>query len=203
MNIYEVRPVKGIDSLAGKVFEPVGGGWAMIAEYPWGGDYRPEARAKVERLGESLVVTLCAREETIRAEQTRFGGAVCVDSCLEFFVNPCPCAGDAYVNVEVNPLGTMHLGVGPGRENRRVLERMPEGMNLSVSTHAGAWWAVRYALPLSLLAEWTGHPWEGIMTANFYCCDESIHPHFGAWNPIAAAKPDFHRPECFGRLEFA
>ncbi|MGI6239399.1 MAG: carbohydrate-binding family 9-like protein, partial [Christensenellales bacterium] len=39
--------------------------------------------------------------------------------------------------------------------------------------------------------------------ANFYTCDESIHPHFGVWNHVAAAQPDFHRPECFGRLEFA
>lgn len=203
MNIYVIEPVKETDSLAGKVFSPDGGNWAMIAEYPWGGGYRPEARAKVERLGDSLAVTLCAREGTIRAEETRFGGAVCVDSCLEFFVNPCPSAGAAYVNVEVNPLGTMHLGVGPGRENRRVLETMPEGMHLSVSKHADAWWAVRYALPLSLLMELTGHPCERVMAANFYCCDESIHPHFGAWNPVAAERPDFHRPECFGRLEFA
>ena len=35
---------------------------------------------------------------------------------------------------------------------------------------------------------------------NFYCCDESIHPHFGSWSAIKAPQPDFHRPECFGKL---
>ena len=35
---------------------------------------------------------------------------------------------------------------------------------------------------------------------NFYKCDESLHPHFGAWSPIDAPAPDFHRPECFGKL---
>ena len=35
---------------------------------------------------------------------------------------------------------------------------------------------------------------------NFYKCDESLHPHFGSWNPIEAPAPDFHRPECFGKL---
>ena len=203
MNIYRAESVKAIDSLSGAVFAPGVGNWAMIADYPWGGDYRPEARAMVEVMGEALVVTLCAREETIQARETRFGGAVCVDSCLEFFVNPCPAAGDVYVNVEVNPLGTMHIGVGPDRAHRRVLDKMPEGMNLSVSRHDGAWWAVRYVLTFPLLAQCAGRPCERVMAANFYCCDESIHPHFGAWNRVAAEKPDFHRPECFGRLEFA
>ncbi len=203
MNIYAAKPVKSIDSLSGNVFLPGDGNWAMIADYPWGGDYRPEARAKVEVMGDALAVTLCAREETIRARETRFGGAVCVDSCLEFFVNPCPAAGDAYVNVEVNPLGTMHMGAGPGRENRRVLPEMPEGICLSVSRHAGAWWAVRYALPFALLSSLTGHPCGRAMAVNFYCCDESVHPHFGVWNHVTAQNPDFHRPECFGRLEFA
>lgn len=156
----------------------------------------------VERTQGALAVTLCAREETIQAKETRFGGPVCVDSCLEFFLNPCPGAQDAYVNVEVNPLGTMHMGVGPGRGDRRVLARMPEGVNLSVSRR-GEWWAVRYFLPFSLLEALTGRPAEPVMAGNFYCCDESIHPHFGVWNPVIAPKPDFHRPECFGRLEFA
>ncbi len=203
MNIYRIESVKETDSLSGSFFEPGGGNWAMIAQYPWGGAYRPEARARVETSGEALVVTLCAREESIHAAQTRFGGAVCIDSCLEFFVNPCPAAGDAYINIEGNPRGTLHIGIGLGRANRRVLEVMPEGMNLSVSKHAGSWWALRYYLPFALLQKWTGHPCEAHMAANFYTCDESIHPHFGTWSPVKAPQPDFHRPECFGRLDFA
>ena len=38
------------------------------------------------------------------------------------------------------------------------------------------------------------------MRGNFYKCDESVHPHFGVWNPVATPQPDFHRPECFGIL---
>ena len=204
MNIYRIPMVKcASSSLSGTVFEPMDAPYAAIAAYPWGGDYRPEARAYVTRDEAGLIVTLCAREETIAAREKRFGGAVCVDSCLEFFVNPCPGAGEDYVNIEVNPLGTSHIGIGPGRANRRVLTGMPEGMDLTVSRHAGAWWAVRYRLPFELLRAWTGHPAEETMAANFYTCDESIHPHFGAWNPVVAVQPDFHRPECFGRLEFA
>ena len=39
--------------------------------------------------------------------------------------------------------------------------------------------------------------------ANFYKCgDELQTPHFLSWNPIKIEKPDFHRPDFFGTLEF-
>jgi hypothetical protein len=41
------------------------------------------------------------------------------------------------------------------------------------------------------------------ITANFYKCgDELQTPHFLSWNPIKIEKPDFHRPDFFGTLEF-
>ena len=124
-----------------------------------------------------------------------------MDSCLEFFLNPCPAAQDKYVNVEVNARGTMHIGVGKERGDRRVLQEMPEDMRLSVSGHMDGWWAVRYYLSWKLLEELTGAPHEAEMRGNFYTCDESIHPHFGCWSPVLAPAPDFHRPEYFGKLE--
>ena len=39
--------------------------------------------------------------------------------------------------------------------------------------------------------------------ANFYKCGDDLKtPHFLSWNPIAIEKPDFHRPDHFGMLEF-
>jgi len=41
------------------------------------------------------------------------------------------------------------------------------------------------------------------LRANFYkCADKTAHPHYVSWNPIETDKPDFHRPEFFGRLTF-
>ena len=96
--------------------------------------------------------------------------------------------------------GVAHIGIGDGRHGRRVLQKMPEGMRIAHSRHEGAWWAVSYILPWSLLRECCGEP-EAQMRANFYTCDETIHPHFGTWNSVHAAQPDFHRPECFGWLQ--
>ena len=41
------------------------------------------------------------------------------------------------------------------------------------------------------------------MRANFYKCgDKTLQPHFLSWSPIHSEKPDFHRPEDFGIINF-
>jgi len=170
--------------------------FAEIGLYPWDQTgYRPEARAYVAKNEEGLIVLMCANEDTTIAAETNFGGAVCRDSCLEFFLNPRPQKQDEYINVEVNCAGIMHIGFGNGRNNRRVLKTMPNGVAVTHSLHDGGWWAVCYTLPFSLIGEL-----ESEMRGNFYTCDETLHEHYGVWNPVTASQPDFHRPECFGIL---
>ena len=192
--------------LDGRVFAPEGEPFcarphAAIDQYVWDeGGYFPEARAYVARTDEGLLVLMCAREREIIARETRVGGAVCRDSCLEFFLCARPSEGDLYLNVEVNAAGVAHFGLGTGRHARRVFEAVPEGVRISHSRHAGEWWAICYNLPDALLADCFGGAAEPQMRGNFYTCDETIHPHFGSWNPVRAPQPDFHRPECFGRI---
>jgi len=39
--------------------------------------------------------------------------------------------------------------------------------------------------------------------ANFFKCgDDTQQPHFLSWQPIDTPRPDFHRPEFFGFLQF-
>lgn len=192
---------KDFPNLNDKVFSPQSEPFcalpcARIENYPWDeSGYCPEARAYLARCEQGLILLMCAKEETTVAAETAFGGAVCRDSCLEFFFNPRPSQQDEYINVEINCAGVMHIGFGSGRENRRVLQQMPEGMRLSHSRHAGAWWAVCCLLPFSLIGEC-----EKEFRGNFYTCDETLHEHYGTWNPVTAGHPDFHRPECFGAL---
>lgn len=205
-NCCIVRPWTGkIPDLKDRVFDPAAEPfctqeYAAIKNYVWDPDgYCPEARAYVGSTKDGLLVLMCARESEIIAAETKFGGMVCRDSCLEFFLNPCPKTGDKYINIEANAAGVAHIGIGEGRHGRRVLDAMPEGMYISHSRHVGAWWAVSYNLPWAFLQECCGEA-EDEMRANFYTCDETIHPHFGTWNPVCAPQPDFHRPECFGIL---
>lgn len=209
MNRYIIQPAAHpLPRLTGEIFDPDREPFcrlpfAAIDCYAWAGEYRPEARAYVGWDERSLRVLLCAREETISAQTTAFGGEVWKDSCLEFFLRPFE--DDArYMNIETNAAGAALIAVGEGREGRMPLESCPEGMDIRASKHAGGWWAVAYTLPFALIEALYGRPFApGAMRANFYKCDESIHPHFGSWNPIDAPAPDFHRPECFGELIFS
>lgn len=175
--------------------------YAPIDRYVWAPDgYCPEARAYVARTDEGLLVLMCANEKETYAVETRVGGNVYRDSCLEFFLMARPSVNANYVNFEVNVNGVAHIGLGTGRPNRMVLREIPTNMCISHSRHTGDWWAVCYNISNDFIREMFGGDMEKTMRANFYKCDESIHPHFGSWNPVRSAEPDFHRPESFGLL---
>ena len=206
---YVVKRLEGcLPDIRGKDFDPdrdmAGAEYAAIALYPWDeSGYTPEARAYVFYDDEGLHALMCAREETICAKETRFCGNVCCDSCLEFFVAPRPEKTPDYINLECNILTTMYFAIGPDRFSRRKPETLPEGVRPAASSHSGGWWAVSFHVPMELLRKEFGierlEPGH-VMRGNFYHCDETIHPNFGTWNPVTSAKPDFHRPECFGTL---
>jgi len=197
-----------VPDLTGRAFDPECEpfcnlhGCQKIESYVWDeSGYRPEARAYAAWDENGLHALLCAKEETIATAATGFGGDVYKDSCLEWFVQPF--ADDPrYINVEVNAAGAAYVGFGSGRADSKCLPAMPEGMPVTASVHCGGWWAIAYTIPASLLEALYGRRLSGgeVMRGNFYKCDESIHPHFGSWNPIAHPTPDFHRPEFFGEM---
>ena len=207
MKTYVINPaVHPLPALSGRVFDPdvepfCRMPYAPIDHYAWGGEYRPEARAYVAWDDVGLRALLCANEPTVSAKVTAFGGAVWTDSCLEFFLQP---FGDdtRYVNIEINAAGAALIGVGAGRDHRRVLQACPADMEILASRHEGGWWAAACTVPFGWLEELFGRPMDrrGPFRGNFYSCDESIHPHFASWSPIVAPGPDFHRPEGFGSL---
>ena len=202
------KAVCPLPELTGDVFDPemedfcMDAEYASIENYVWDvSGYMPEARAYVRWDEEGLQVLMCALEKEIRANVTEFGGSVCEDSCLEFFLQPF-LDDDRYINFEVNAGGTALIGIGPDRHGRENLTEEPEGMNIRASRHRGGWWAVAYTVPHALIEKIYGRTIQpgAKMRANFYKCDESIHPHFGSWSPVVHFRPDFHRPEWFGDL---
>lgn len=173
---------------------------ARLDNFPWDENgYKPDCRARVGWNEQGLHVLMYANEPIIRALVMETGGEVCEDSCLEFFLQPF--ADDPhYMNFETNAAGVALIGLCVDRYDMKFLDAMPEGMDIRASKHEGGWWAVAYTIPYALIEKLYGRRPEpgAAMRANFYKCDESVHPHFGSWNPVKAAQPDFHRPECFG-----
>ena len=174
---------------------------ARIDSYPWGGDYRPSCAARVGWNEKGIHVLMYAEEPEIRAEITRTGGAVCTDSCLEFFLSP-DASSPRYVNCEVNPMAVMHIGLGRGRERRTVFSAVPEGFSPAHSEHRGRWWVVSYTIPAGFISEHFGvtlRP-ELPMRGNFYKCGDSARRHYALFKPYDTPHPDYHRPEQFADL---
>ena len=207
---YNIRYLKGAAALPlSGAFDPteIPEPWksldeAVLDQMPWGGDYKPDTRARAGWNEQGIHVLMYSNEPQIRAEVLVHGGPVCTDSCVEFFLMPNPDSG-LYLNCEVNPQGIVHRGVGDGRYGRLVMSVLPEGMNVTHSDHSGGWWAVSYTLP----ADFIRSKLDGdiqinqAMRGNFYKCgDKTAHPHYVMFKPYDTEKPDYHRPELFAPM---
>lgn len=153
----------------------------------------------------ALYLHLSAKEEHIRAEGTGLLDQPCEDSCLEFFFSPIP-GDDRYFNVEFNPNCCMYLGLG---YNVGTLVRLlPEGgapFNPK-ATRTEDGWEIIYQIPYTFIRqffpEFSAESGKRIR-ANFYKCgDETVQPHYFAWNRVTSETPAFHRPCDFGELVF-
>lgn len=190
-----------------------------IDEFPW------DETASGERTESTVVRPLYddaalylqyhVEDARISATATEPNGPVWEDSCVELFGAPGPDGSPHYFNFEANCVGTVHLGFGPDRRDRTLIdpdlaasirvETSVEGPTKAPSPDDDGWWLAA-ALPFETLAAFTGvdvapdsgTTWRG----NFHRLDGEPDPGFAAWNPVAAPDPDFHRPDSFGRLAF-
>lgn len=169
----------------------------------WTPDCGIRAWGQICCCNEALHVRLRAKEKNIRAEYTAPLSPVCRDSCLEFFFMPE--GGDRYFNFEINPNGCLYIGFGHGREDSTALYRgdMERAFDIRAGKTADGWEAC-YRIPLSFLRLFLPEfEFRGRLRANVYKCgDLTEREHYLAWNPVASATPDFHRPEDFGIMEF-
>ena len=172
----------------------------------WTEDFGISMTARIAYDEEAIYVHQRAVEKNIRAQLTELLAHVCEDSCMEFFLAPCPADG-RYLNFEVNPNGCLHLGFGHGRhDSMRLLPKKAEERFRIAAARTEDGWELTYRIPLEFLR--CLYPElkleAGVeMRANCYKCgDCTERPHFLAWNPPTSETPDFHRPQDFGRLIF-
>ena len=157
---------------------------------------------------DSFFVHLWTAERDIRAEENGPIGYPCFDSCLEFFI--CPMEDDSrYLNFEININGCVFCGFGSGDAD--LIRLVPEGRRFEDilsyrinRTEVG--WEIFYKVPYDLIRQffpefkvYTGKQ----MRANCCkCADFSTPPHYLSWSKISEERFSFHRPECFGVMEF-
>jgi len=149
------------------------------------------------------------------ATATTLNGPVWKDSCVECFANPRPSVDESYFNFEVNCVGTFHLGYGPDRTDRTLIDRETadtvrvrtsiDGPTKRPHPDDEAWW-VAATLPFNALSSLSGVDidpspgtrWRG----NFHRLRSRPEPLYAAWNTVDVPEPDFHRPAAFGELRF-
>ena len=168
--------------------------------------YEPRTNARLVYVRDRGFLCRMESEETsLRAEVTMPDGPTHLDSCLEFFVNFAPEKKAEYLNLETNPLGTLHCKFGPGRAGRKPLAEC--GCETRPQIHvldAEDCWGVDFFIPLETVRALYGKSEfrkGDVLRGNFYKCgDDTAHPHYGVWNRVETETPDFHRPEFFGEL---
>lgn len=129
------------------------------------------------------------------------------DCCVEAFIQPVE--GKEYFNIEANCIGAVSSSRRMDRRNSTRLTADQLGM-IEVYTSlperetfaerpGECRWSVMMYVPWELL-EVT--PEAGtVLRGNFYSCAGGAGtPYYQTLFPIDSARPDFHRPECFGKI---
>jgi len=152
-----------------------------------------------------FIIRLVSKENKPWSNYKKDGDPVYLDSCLEAFLS---LDNSSYINFETNSLGVRLQGFGKDRHNR--LNVIKEKYNFKVITmNDNKQWEVFVFVKLSKLAELYNNfdfsliKQGFIMYGNFYKTGQdpiTLKSHYGMWNPIDSEKPDFHRPEQFGKL---
>lgn len=174
-----------------------------ITQFPWGGSRRPGAFARVRRTADALHFLLWCMEPDPRITCTQPNSMVCLDSCLEVFLNPFPAFSEDYLNFEMNALGTLLLQKGPDRAHRSFPSPELEDYPRVNARRTPDMWSVELEVPFAFLRRVYGAgapacPQDPI--GNFYQCSGPPEERYGCWRAPCAPRPDFHRPESFAPI---
>lgn len=151
---------------------------------------------------DAIYVRLQAVEANIRAQEQGECGMPCLDSCLEFFFCPMP-ENRTYFNIEFNPNCCMYLGIGNDRYD--LIRLLPqENLLAPVAQRTADGWEITYQIPAAFVRRFFPEfrlQSGGMLRGNFYKCgDETVQPHYYAWNPVEVDEADFHLSRFFGKL---
>jgi len=179
-------------------------------------EHFPFSQAKIAYDNNSIYVIFQVEDKYVKAVHANNQDPVYKDSCVEFFFSPDSNSDNGYFNLEMNCGGTMlfhhqkvpRSGAVPISEEdikqMEVAHSMPGIVDPEIKEDTI--WTVEYKIPFSILTKYHAFPKPeagSVWRANLYkCADATSHPHWITWAKIDVPRPDFHRPEYFGTLEF-
>lgn len=171
----------------------------------WGyTEYVPNVYVQLTYNETGFDVKFTVEESNPLCEKTENFGNIHEDSCVEFFAMFDPENSDKYINFEVNAIGTVKAAIRTCREDFQFLSQEDiESLNIKTEI-SEEFWTVSYHISADLLEKL--YPKFNVkkcnyIMANFYKCgNKTAVEHYLSLFEINCAKPDFHRPEYFGRI---
>ncbi len=175
--------------------------WAE--EFP----YKPFCSFVVAVSATRLYVFYSVISKDLRAVHIADLSPVAEDSCVEFFMQV-P-GQDEYWNFEFNCIGTLNASHRVERAHPTrltatelsLIDRYSSCGKEAIAEQDGTFcWDLVVSIPLQLIGMDVNNMPDFLM-GNFYKCgSKTKHPHYVSWSAIDSERPDFHRPDCFGKL---
>ena len=179
---------------------------AEINECVWLFDYKPQCYAQAVFIKDKgFLVKLSCVEKNPKALHEGFYSHVYKDSCLEMFAT-FDNSSKKYINIEMNSIGASLIAIGEGRHERTPIDKIiekPFPVNAKIDEDC---WSAEVFISTDDLEKIYGIKKEAFQKGyefygNFYKCgDETETEHYVMWNRVETEKPDYHRPEYFGKF---
>jgi len=153
---------------------------------------------------DALLLRFDCHDRDIWATHTCRDAPLWEEEVVELFVAPGEGDPAEYVEIEVNPLGTVFDARVANPHGRRDSMRVDPSWNAAglvaaVDRPSPGAWRTAIAIPWRDLC--AGAP-PRVWRANFFRIERprDADPEFSCWSPTLADPPDFHKPAFFGRL---
>jgi hypothetical protein len=154
--------------------------------------------------GRRLFVRFDCVDTDVWATHERRDAPLWEEEVVEMFLAPGEGAPSHYVEIQVNPLGTIFDARVSNPDGRRDTMRVDAtwdapGLTARIGRSAVAGWRAEIALPWSDVCD--GEP-PTVWRANILRVERprAGEPEFSCWSPTLVDPPDFHKPALFGRL---
>lgn len=173
----------------------------VIDEFPWyEGGLKQLTYVKLTIVDNVLKLKVRAEDRYIKGTVKVHNKAVFNDSCFEFFLTPKNEIQSDYLNFEINCLGTVYVAYNNADRECLSSQRDIGRISIDSDIHDDVWELV-ISIPIQMIQDLYGSPVnKKLWYANFYRCGGEKETQYAVWNKVGGNKPDYHRPQDFGRI---
>lgn len=215
---YMIHRTETPITIDGKLEEP---GWFAAEsvgdfQFAWYQSGKKEQTvAKMLWDDEYLYVAYICQDAHIAGTRTERDSSVWKDDCVEVFTAPNPKFPFAYFNMEMNVRGAILDNYSPSDDAPKIEgEWNPDGIKIKTTvvgtlnddSDSDDYWILEAAIPFAAFKHIAKHtpPRDGdVWHLNLNRLGGPTNEQFSQWSPGTSEKPQYHRPQDFGRVIFS